>query len=89
MTNVFHEQYTFCHLNNIVFFFLFYYRTLDFSFNKIRKIRNIGTLVKLENLFFVNNKISKIENLASFTNLTMLELGSNRIRVSLFLERFT
>ena len=40
-------------------------------------------LVKLQNLFLINNKITKVENLSTLTNLVMLELGSNRIRVSL------
>lgn len=52
---------------------------LDFSFNKIKHIKNIDKLVNLKNIYFVQNKISKIENLSTLTNLTSLELGGNRI----------
>ena len=41
-------------------------------------------LHKLKKLFFVNNKISEIEEISQLTQLTMLELGANRIRVSVF-----
>merc|ERR1719461_1839781 len=33
---------------------------LDFSFNSIRRIENLGHCVHLRKLFFVNNKIKKI-----------------------------
>ncbi|KAK9461121.1 uncharacterized protein V1516DRAFT_675066 [Lipomyces oligophaga] len=53
---------------------------LDFSFNKIRKIRHISHLKALKNLYFVQNKISVIENLVDLDRLDNLELGGNRIR---------
>lgn len=54
-------------------------KTLDLSFNKIKHIKNLDCLKKLENLYFVQNKISKIENLDQLCNLKNLELGGNRI----------
>lgn len=56
-------------------------RSLDLSFNNIKKIENLETLVGLTELFFVSNKISLIENLSTLTGLRNLELGDNRIRV--------
>ncbi|ODQ78859.1 hypothetical protein BABINDRAFT_64716 [Babjeviella inositovora NRRL Y-12698] len=53
--------------------------TLDFSFNKIKNIKNVDRLVKLVHLYFVQNKISEIKNLSTLTNLRNLELGGNRI----------
>ena len=55
--------------------------SLDLSFNKIKRIRNLGHLNKLRELYFVQNKISKIEGLEEMKDLTCLELGANRIRV--------
>lgn len=63
--------------------FLSSFRILDVSFNRVTKIKNLGSLVKLEKLFLCANKISVIEGLEELTNLTMLELGDNKIRVSL------
>ena len=40
-------------------------KTLDLSFNKIKNIKNIDRLTKLENLYFVQNKISTIDNLST------------------------
>ena len=57
------------------------YSSLDISFNNVRVIKGLETLVKLEKFFLINNKIKKIENLDHLTSLTMLELGDNRIRV--------
>lgn len=54
--------------------------SLDLSFNKIKRIKNIGHMTELKELFLVANKISKIEGLDNFGKLTSLELGSNRIR---------
>ncbi|KAJ1903811.1 protein phosphatase regulatory subunit Sds22 [Coemansia sp. IMI 209127] len=54
---------------------------LDLSFNKIRTIENVESLVHLRDLFFVSNKIQTIENLGRLTMLRNLELGANRIRV--------
>lgn len=56
-------------------------RTLDISYNGIRKIANLEALEKLTKLFLANNKIKVIRNLEHMTRLTMLELGANRIRV--------
>ena len=55
---------------------------LDLSFNNLLRIENLDSLVKLEKLFLIQNKISALGNLSTLTCLTMLELGSNRIRVS-------
>lgn len=57
------------------------YSWLDVSFNNVRSIKGLDTLVKLEKLYLINNKIKKIENLDLLINLTELELGDNRIRV--------
>ncbi|KAK6457662.1 regulatory subunit for the mitotic function of type I protein phosphatase [Scheffersomyces xylosifermentans] len=54
-------------------------KNLDFSFNKIKNIKNIETLTKLENLYFVQNKIKEIKNLETLTKLKNLELGGNKI----------
>jgi len=62
---------------------------LDLSFNHITCIENLEGLLILEKLFLIQNKIPRIENLSSLTCLTMLELGSNRIRVSGRSERHT
>lgn len=53
--------------------------SLDFSFNRIKNIKNIDKLVKLENLYFVQNKIKEIKNLETLKNLKNLELGGNKI----------
>ncbi|CCH61503.1 hypothetical protein TBLA_0E04500 [Henningerozyma blattae CBS 6284] len=53
--------------------------SLDFSFNKIKNIKNIDKLVNLKYLYFVQNKISKVENLSTLKNLVSLELGGNRL----------
>lgn len=57
------------------------------SFNNIKVIKGLDTLVILEKLFLINNKIKKIENLDQLGCLTMLELGDNRIRVGLHVTR--
>lgn len=54
---------------------------LDLSFNRIRKIQGLESLVKLRKLFLVSNKIEKIENISHLKELEMLELGDNKIRV--------
>lgn len=60
-------------------------RTLDLSFNRIRKIENLDRLLNLKKLFLPANKIAKIENLDQLVNLELLELGDNKIRVFLHL----
>lgn len=62
--------------------FSFVSRILDISFNRLKKIENLGTLKKLKKLYLCSNKIEKIENLEQLENLESLELGDNRIRVS-------
>ncbi len=57
-------------------------RFLDLSFNHISNIKHLEGPLGLEKLFLIQNKLSKIENIGHLTNLTMLELGSNKIRVS-------
>ncbi|RLV95732.1 Protein phosphatase 1 regulatory subunit SDS22 [Spathaspora sp. JA1] len=54
-------------------------KNLDFSFNLIKNIKNIETLVDLENLYFVQNKIKQITNIEKLTKLKNLELGGNKI----------
>ncbi|AAS52788.1 AER104Wp [Eremothecium gossypii ATCC 10895] len=54
-------------------------KSLDLSFNKIKNIKNIDKLTKLERVYFVQNKIAVIENLNTLGNLKSLELGGNRI----------
>jgi protein phosphatase 1 regulatory subunit 7 len=57
-------------------------RSLDLSFNKIRKIEHISYLTNLNELYFANNRISVIPlDVIGLTRLTTLELGSNGIRV--------
>ena len=57
------------------------YSSLDVSFNNVKVIKGLDTIVRLEKFYLINNKIKKIENLDHLTCLTMLELGDNRIRV--------
>lgn len=52
---------------------------LDLSFNNIKNIKNLDTLVKLENLYFVQNRIKVIKNLEGLQSLKNLELGGNKI----------
>lgn len=56
-------------------------RTLDLSYNGIRKIEKLEALKQVRRLFLANNKIKVIRNLDHLSQLTMLELGANRIRV--------
>nr|POE59112.1 glucokinase [Quercus suber] len=55
-------------------------KSLDLSYNKLKHIKNISTLKKLDHIYFVQNRISKIENLAELTELRYLELGANKIK---------
>ena len=64
--------------NNLSFTFSF----LDLSFNHIQVVEHLEGVPSLLKLFLIQNKITKIENIGHFAQLTMLELGSNRIRVS-------
>lgn len=57
------------------------FRTLDISFNRVRKIENLEGLINLKKIFLCANKISRIENLNHLKNLEHLELGDNHIRV--------
>lgn len=57
------------------------FRTLDISFNRVRKIENLEGLINLKKIFLCANKISRIENLNHLKNLEHLELGDNKIRV--------
>lgn len=59
------------------------FRFLDLSFNEIRIIENLDTLVNMKSLLLANNKIERIQGLDNLTLITQLELGSNRIRVRL------
>lgn len=54
-------------------------KNLDFSFNKIKNIKNIDNLTKLENLYFVQNKIKEIKGIETLQNLKNLELGGNKV----------
>lgn len=62
------------------------FRTLDLSFNLIKTIENLGCLTKVKKLFLVSNKISKIEGLQNLSQLEMIELGANKIRVSIKIQ---
>ena len=57
-------------------------RILDVSFNRLRDIKGLDQLHKLQKLFLCANKISRIENVGHLKNLTLLELGDNKIRAS-------
>lgn len=57
------------------------FRSLDLSFNRIKKVECLDTLVNLKKLFFIHNKVSVLNNINHLVNLEMLEFGSNRIRV--------
>lgn len=63
-------------------------KTLDFSFNRIKNIKNIENLINIEQLFFVQNKIKEIKNIENLTKLRMLELGANKIERIENLEPF-
>lgn len=55
--------------------------SLDLSFNDIKHIKNISTLVHLKDLYFIQNRIQTIEGLEELKELRNLELGANKIRV--------
>ena len=40
-------------------------------------------LTNIRKLYLIHNRITKIENISPLVNITVLELGSNRIRVSI------
>nr|CEL75671.1 TPA: Leucine-rich repeat-containing protein 49 [Toxoplasma gondii VEG] len=65
---------------NYISIYIHIYLVLDLSFNKVRKIENLETAVKLVKLYLSSNKIQVIEGLETLTRLELLELGSNRIR---------
>ena len=57
---------------------------LDFSFNLLRNIPDrLEYLNSLQTVYFIQNKISKITGLTSCLSLRSLELGGNKIRVSI------
>lgn len=60
-------------------------RSLDFSYNNFRHLPSLPSQKHIHTIYFVQNKISKIEpgqlDWAADT-LKSLELGGNRIRVS-------
>lgn len=57
---------------------------LDFSFNLLRNVPDrLEYLRSLHTIYFIQNKISKITGLTSCSSLRSLELGGNKIRVSL------
>ena len=61
-------------------------RTLDLSFNLIKNVPEEleKHLLSLKTVFFIQNKISHIANLSGLAaTLRSLELGGNRIRVSI------
>lgn len=62
---------------------MYNHRFLDISFNHISDIEHLDGLLELKKLFLIQNKISMIKNLHHLINLTTLELGSNKIRVTL------
>ncbi|TKA68903.1 hypothetical protein B0A49_03997 [Cryomyces minteri] len=62
---------------------------LDLSYNKLKHIKRIDHLKKLEQLYLIQNKISRIECLEGLSNLTYLELAGNRIRIIEGLETLT
>lgn len=66
-------------------FYRYFFRILDLSFNRIKKIEGLSKLKKLEKLYLSSNKITVIENLDDLPNLTLLELGDNKIRVSIYI----
>lgn len=59
-------------------------RVLDLSFNSIREIIPLAPHVPLlEELYVAQNKLRKIEGLDGLVHLKLVDLGANRIRVSL------
>ena len=50
------------------------------SFNQIRKIEGLESLVKLTDLSLYNNEITVIENLDTLSQLKVLSLGNNAIK---------
>ena len=79
--------------NHVFLFILFFsgaISILDLSFNLLRNVPDrLDHLVSLHTIYFVQNKISKITGLASCTSLRSLELGGNKIRVSIIQSLFT
>ncbi|MFX0098036.1 MAG: leucine-rich repeat domain-containing protein, partial [Candidatus Hodarchaeota archaeon] len=54
-------------------------KSLNLSFNNIRRIPNLGFLKDLEVLKLQNNQISNIEGLNEVSSLTLLDLSNNKI----------
>lgn len=67
-------------------------RSLDLSFNNIRKAPTLPSLAKLQVLYLVQNKISRVEegelDWAADT-LTSIELGGNRLRAIENMDKLT
>lgn len=59
------------------------HRHLDLSYNRLRKIENLGALKKLRVLYLVHNKIRRIEGLEGNLELELLELGARIISPAL------
>lgn len=64
-------------------------KSLDLSFNDLKKMDGVGHLVNLTDLYFVQNRIRKIEGLEKLSKLRNLELGGNKITEIEGLEQCT
>ncbi|KAJ3190075.1 Leucine-rich repeat-containing protein 49 [Gaertneriomyces sp. JEL0708] len=64
-------------------------RLLNYQYNAIRKIENLGHLVYLNFLDFYNNQLEHISGLENLRNLRVLMLGQNKIRKIEGLDRLT
>lgn len=64
-------------------------KSLDLSFNDLKKMDGIGHLVNLTDLYFVQNRIRKIEGLEKLSKLRNLELGGNKVTEIEGLEQCT
>lgn len=59
-------------------------RHLDLSYNELRNFNDLKPLTQLEELYLPRNKIPSMEEtLLGMTELRMLEMGSNRLKVSI------
>lgn len=60
---------------------------VDVSFNKLTSLKGMSEVsLTLKELYVSNNEVGKIEEIEHLRNLRVLELGSNKIRVCIFLS---
>ena len=60
---------------------------VDVSFNKLTSLKGMSEVsLTLKELYVSKNEVGEIEEIEHFRSLRVLELGSNKIRVCIFLS---